>query len=295
MIILTVVVCLFAERFLGSLHVLRSFTWLETYSHFILKQFTSPLARKGKIPVLLIVLPPAIIVQLVDNQLAQLFFPLELLFGIGILLYSLGPQPFYDRYKELCDLKSQDTHVCSHQYAEQVLNRPLSSSEKNALPQVIAQSLFAVSNDRLFAPIFWFVLAGPLGAVLFRCTSQLYFAAQKTESAQNQYHNIAAATSTLYAILNWAPSRLSAFGFAAMGDFRAAIRNYPPIKNVLFHIDQKGNDLLLSSVGSAAINLSDNAGKTTVDKIPEALAILRRNTQLWMGAIAALTLAGWIS
>ncbi|MDH3326412.1 MAG: hypothetical protein OEM38_06825, partial [Gammaproteobacteria bacterium] len=69
---------------------------------------------------------------------------------------------------------------------------------------------------------------------------------------------------------------------------------YSKIKNITFNLDQESNDLLLTSVGSAAINLPENPQETTSNKIADALAIMRRNTQLWMGSIAFLTLAGWI-
>ncbi|MDH5257553.1 MAG: regulatory signaling modulator protein AmpE [Gammaproteobacteria bacterium] len=294
MIIITVFICLFAERFLSSLYVLRNFTWLEVYSNFILKYFTSIQFKKGKIPVLFIVLPPAIIVGLIDRQLYQTFLPFEFLFSIIILLYSFGPKTFYDQSKELCRAEDISDNTCACWYAEQILNRPLERHEQINLPHIISQSLFSISNDRILAPIFWFVILGPMGAILFRCSSQLYLAATKYGHTQHRYKKIVYSSSFLYAILNWIPSRLSAFGFAAMGNFSSAMKNYSKIKKLTFQLNQESNERLLISVGSGAINLPEISSETTPDKISDALAILRRNTQLWMGTIALLTLTGWL-
>ncbi|MDH3327584.1 MAG: regulatory signaling modulator protein AmpE, partial [Gammaproteobacteria bacterium] len=278
MVIITVLICLFAERFLSSLHVFRSFTWLTYYADFILKHFSSVRLHNGKIPVLFIVLPPSLIVGLIDHLLYQPFFPFEFLFSIVILLYCFGPQTFYDRSKELCHAEDINDNACACWYGEKILGRPLDRQEKINLPHVIAQSLFSISNDRILAPIFWFVLLGPLGAVLFRCSSQLYFITSKHNNNQQPYERIAYSANYLYAILNWIPCRLSAFGFAAMGDFSHAMKAYSKIKNITFNLDQESNDLLLTSVGSAAINLPENPQETTSNKISDALAIMRRNT-----------------
>ena len=294
MIIITVFICLFAERFLSSLHSLRNFKWLDSYTNFILKYFTSIRFRKGKVPVLFIVLPPAILVSIIDHQLNLFFSPLEFVFSTIVLLYSFGPQTFYDRSKFLCHAENINDNTCANWYAEKILDRPLERHEQINLPHIIAQSLFSISNDRILAPIFWFVVLGPMGAILFRCSSQLYFTTLKHNNTQHRYKRIIYSADFLYAILNWIPCRLSAFGFAAMGNFPNAMKNHSAIKKTLFHFNQASNDSLLCAIGSGAIDLPKNASETTADKIADTLGILRRNTQLWMGTIAALTLTGWI-
>ena len=294
MTIIVIVVCLFAERFLSSLYVLRNFTWLENYTDFVLKYFSSIRLRKGKVPVLFIVLPPTILVGFVDQQLYHLFLPLEFLFSIIVLLYCFGPQTFYDRSKALCDAKNANDKDCACWYAEKILERPLDCQEKSNLAYTITKSLFIISNDRILAPIFWFALLGPMGAILFRCSSQLYFLTHKQENTQLRYKRIAYSANFLYAIMNWIPSRLSAIGFAAMGNFSNAMKNFSKIKSSLIYFDQESNDLLLSAIGGGSINLPEPPQKSTTNNIADALAILRRNTQLWMGAIALLTLAGWL-
>ena len=295
MTIISVFICLFAERFLSSLHILRNYTWLHFYAQFILNVFGAIRFNEGKVRVLFIVLPPAILVGFIDYQLYKSFLPLEFLFSVAVLLYSFGPQTFYERSKSLCDAENINDNACACWYAEKILARPLDRHEKINLPYTIAQSLFTISNDRILAPIFWFALLGPLGAILFRCSSQLYFLTLKNEQEEVAQKNIAAAANGFYAILNWVPSRLSALGFAAMGNFSGAVKNYSKLEHKLVDLNQKSNEELLITMGSGAINLPENPSEATSKSVSEALAILRRNTQLWMGTIALLTLAGWLS
>jgi len=290
MTIIAIFACLFAERFLSSLSGLRSFEWFHRYSQFVCNSLKTVHFKSGKATVLIIVAFPAIVVGLIDQKLYQFFLPLEFLFSTFVLLYCLGPQAFYDRSKALCHAEDINDNSCASWYAEKILDRPLERHEKINLPHIITQSLFTITNDRILAPIFWFILLGPMGAVLFRCSSQLYLRHHKN----NEDEMLAQSIDFFYAILNWVPCRLSALGFAAMGNFSESLNRYTQVKGATFNLTQKSNELLLITMGSGAIDLPEKPNETPPTKIAEALAILRRNTQLWMGSIALFTLAGWL-
>ncbi|MES2212408.1 MAG: hypothetical protein V4490_04640 [Pseudomonadota bacterium] len=66
--------------------------------------------------------------------------------------------------------------------------------------------------DGQFAVLFWYVLFGPFGAVLFRLSSVLHHGAEASRHfAQGTYY--------AYYSLAWIPARLTAFFFALVGSF----------------------------------------------------------------------------
>lgn len=69
----------------------------------------------------------------------------------------------------------------------------------------------------LFAPIFWFVLLGPAGALLYRLAQSVKLAWDGTES------DFTRVSHRFFYWLDWMPSRFTAISFAVVGDFEDAL------------------------------------------------------------------------
>ena len=111
------------------------------------------------------------------------------------------------------------------------------------------RSIAVETNDRLFSPIFWFAVLGPVGALFFRMGVTLKVAGSPHAA------DVEIAT-RLYDILVWTPARLLAVGLGLAGTLA-------PVMNILgaqsFRLAQ--SDILL---GDSAIAALDKNRPTTL-------------------------------
>ncbi|MDH5361666.1 MAG: hypothetical protein OEX03_13925, partial [Gammaproteobacteria bacterium] len=175
---------------------------------------------------------------------------------------------------------------------EITLNGGLQNGD-NMTPEVI-KGIFFQSMERYFAVFFWFVLLGPLGAILIRLTCLLQgWAAADTQSAFFQ------SIERVRYWLEWPVVRIVALGLGVSGSF------------VDFWQENKGqwlakNSELLISAGYAALQRKvhkDEHGGLVLDDMPEDLesemrlirgtmAMVKRTLKFGVGILAVLTLYG---
>lgn len=93
-------------------------------------------------------------------------------------------------------------------------------AEVYAVPEIsrvaIEHTLTRAHYD-LFAPIFWFILLGPGGALLYRLSQSVKLAWDGTES------DFTRVAQRIFYWLDWLPSRFTAISFAVVGDFEDAL------------------------------------------------------------------------
>jgi len=143
------------------------------------------------------------------------------------------------------------------------------------------------ANDRLFAVLFWFILLGPLGAVMYRSAAVLQ--QQRSDDGGQFADNVA----WLHAVLVWLPARLLALTYALSGHFDAAIEGWREVHDE-HPQGSEGSEQVLAVTGMGALGLRDEdfeeAGKPAVRA---AMRLVWRTLTIWLVIIALLTLAGW--
>ena len=168
------------------------------------------MARNKKYPT-----PALPLKRLVSSSLAkespELYGIPELLFGIVIFLYCLGPENFWLEAFKLVTSKT---------------------------------TIFVVAYRRVLAVLFWFVVLGPLGAVLYRLIDLLA--------------NESMAARRVQQVLDWVPVRIFTFIFALGGHFTEVFARWKVgVKKGLL-----SNENLLTDCGIAALDL-DVAAETS--------------------------------
>lgn len=286
MTLISIIICLFTERFLNELSTARNYAWYKIYSAQLIKttKFLS-----SKTVVLLIVLPVPLIVAFVDYKFIQNPI-LQFLFATTLLLLSMGPKPFYEITKDFCNTYKKEETDVAQWLASKLLNRDLTTEEQENLAFTFVRSLFIIANDRILGPIFWFIILGPMGALFFRLSSELRYLCKRNEA----FIAIKPAANLLHAILNWIPARLTAFGYAAMGNFVTAINHCKKDENIIQNLSLKNNQRILYSAGIGALEKTGDKSSFSHADVIQTLSLIRRSYALLLGILALLTLAGWI-
>ena len=295
--LIALLIGLIIERLATQFFHLRRLRWLERLIDRGLKRAERFDSWPALIPVvvlaILLVLPIVIVTVALGDAL--LGFP-YLVLCIIVLFFSLGPKDIGEDVDDYCAaLKTEDEEKI-RQTAKAIVESdvPVDAMERC---ECVEAAVVVQANNRLFAVIFWFVLAGPLGAWAYRVTDLIrrrtvFTASRDDQAAANRAME---AAETLHGWLAWIPARLTAIGYATAGHFDAAIAAWRSTHHTAF--DHEGSERLLANVGVAALALEKRddesltergvAGATAANKLVFRLLLI------WAVVIAAMTLYGW--
>ena len=252
---------------------------------------------------------------------------LALLFNVGVLYLTLGFRQFSHYYTDIRDaLERGDEIEARRMLAEW---RHLDASElprTELLRHVIEHSLLA-AHRHVFGVFFWFVLLcslglGPLGAVLYHMAefANRYWSFPGKSLGVPANERLMVVSQRLFELIDHLPSRLTAFGFAVVGNFEEAINAWRRDAS-LWKYSNEGV-ILASAAGAVGVQLGgaaapgvtpdrsrsfeagpteDVAAEGSTGGDPPQMGHLRsvvglvwRSVVLWMLLVALLTLANLI-
>jgi AmpE protein len=270
------------DRFSDILENLRNFDWFDNYSRWLLKTLPG-ISSQNLSSILILLLPVMLIVMLLQIWFeGRLLGLVDLLFGLVIFAFSLGPKDLNRQINRYLKAREDGDEDAAHAEASGIMQKEPPADPDQQIVEVM-RSILHESNDRFFAVIFWFVLLGPLGALLYRLTSHTM---RSTANA-----TLAHAARQFQATLAWAPAHLVAMGFALTGNYEGAKQE--------FYSKNKQEDLFdcnyhtLITAGQGA--LIDCAPGEETACIRSARALVLRTLVVWLAFIAILTLIGWVS
>lgn len=286
MALISILLAVFIERFLGSWEELRRYGWFAS----VVQAARSFGFGEGSIGVLLALAVPLLGFVMFDHLLAALWWPLSFLFGLLVLLYCLGPRDLEAEVESFLDARERDDEESAMLHASDLL-RGIEIGGSRQLTRALLETIFAQASERVLAVMFWFVVLGPAGALLYRLTTVMSAAAAGEDS------EFAAAARRLHHLLAWLPARLVALGYALSGSFVDAMHQW---RSEAGGWEVPAQHLLAAS-GMGALRYRPPADEETpVDVheedsyVREALALARRAALIWLAVLALLTLAGWI-
>lgn len=268
-------IALVIERFFDWSH-LRHWYWFTNYQKYIAHRF----ADKSSYLILALSIVPLLIIVLLLEFLLQnaLYGFVQLLFQLFILLYCLGPQNLWaDTFSCISALRQGDKR-----FVEEKVKKSSRSNYSQSLHRHFLNNIFIEGNRRVFAVVFWFVVLGPIGAVLYRAVS-LSAATSEQETNVELYQT----ARSLEAVLDWLPVRVFAFIFALGGHFVRVLSCWQ--KKILFGLH--GNETILTDCGIAAMGLEDEhkiLEDGTVEK--HAISLLDRAFVITLVVIALIVL-----
>lgn len=336
MTLIAILLAMATEKYWHSLFSKKLFSPVQGWHDFLLKYCGRMHWFNGPAGVLLVVTPAVLIVALLQMGISVLdgFFVqmLGLLMSFGVLVACIGDQrlgPHVRRYIKA--VKSGDLTTASAEM-KNISAHPDDSGTLRNVNYNFFEFLLLRFNERVLALMFWFVVLGPLGAVLYRIVIQLQTEVdgkrlitdenKREEQAGKQVliSTNSAAVDTplsevtakqfnfsarrLKGILDWLPVRLTAFCYAMMGSFIDAMRYWRVTSSSNNEDWVDDNHRLLLNAGLGALQIQDYYDNKKEDDIDSQLAcahvlavraLCKRTLFAWVSLLSLLTLTGWLS
>jgi membrane protein required for beta-lactamase induction len=312
MSLLVILISLILEKLLPPMHGLRSLAWINAYHQWMCARMAGHTKWQGIPCLLIIVALPLAGIAALQYLLNDLLVFFSFVFSILVLTYCLGPKDKRQLAHEYLHAEESGNTDNANDILQELVScttpGPL-PDDKFARARALTECILIQTHEQLLAILFWFVILGPMGAVLYRLIVELQQAGQhscktcvdetnieKSEASDSEFH---AAVSRLHYLLAWIPSRLTALSYAVMGSFVHALHAWQgvPLENGDTSNSPKSHRLLLR-IGRASLQFDNHPPQDDAqhnDAIRETLSLCGRSLVAWVTVLAIMTLAGWAS
>ncbi len=312
---ITILIAIAVEQYYKDVDRYRQFDWFARYCDWMQQKSTALIpagaSASGPMQLLVLLAPVIIVIALVDSLFSSMGSFFSFIFSIAILIYSIGPKDLTTQVeKYLASLSSGDTEgallnanifFAGHCYKPEISGSPATITE------IMKRGILLAFNNRILAVLFWFIILGPLGALLYRLTTLLlerfaggYFGtgdvAQSNVEGEAE-SEFKSAIQRLYMILGWVPARLCVITFALAGSFTDTLLCWTCATDFF----NKNNDELIVTSGLHALKMdvepaNENEGDNEehINAVEQVFALVKWSLIIVITVIALMTIVGWI-
>lgn len=140
---------------------------------------------------------------------------------VVLLYFCLGLRSLRDHALPIEQALLRDDIVQARALTARIVSRDTEQADASNVAKAAAESMLENGNDAVFGTLFWFVIAGGPGAVLFRLANTLdAMWGYRTP----RYRVFGCVAARIDDGLNWIPARLTALSYALLGNTRQALR-----------------------------------------------------------------------
>jgi len=227
------------------------------------------------------------------------------LFSIVLLYFAIAPRSLTEHAMRVAGAFDADDLPAARTAVGMMVSRDTTQLDEEAAARATVESVLENGNDAIFAALFWFVVAGAPGVVLYRLANTL----DAMWGYRNQrYNEFGWAAARLDDVLGYIPARLTALSYTLLGNTRSAWhcwRRQAPVWDSpnAGPVMAAGAGALQVKLGGAAIyhgkleqrpELGCGSVANRAD-IVRAVRLVRHTLYLWLAAISfgALLIEGF--
>ena len=217
-------------------------------------------------------LVPALVVWGVHAAIAYASLLLALVWNVAVLYLTLGFRQFSHYFTDIRDALDRGDEAEARRLLARWQRVDVSDLPRaELLRQVIEHSLLA-AHRHVFGVFFCFVVfatlgLGPAGAVLYRMASYAarYWTARSQGLGSPSNDRLMLLSQRLFASLDAVPSRLTAFGFAVVGNFEEAVTCWRRDAVLWRHANE--GVILAAAAGAVGVRLGGAASPSAVPDV----------------------------
>ena len=274
------------EYFLGVLDDVRRLKWFSRYSDWLENKLVQSRYWNNAGGIILTLAGPLLLVLLIDYGLKNVFFPLSYLFALAVLLNSIGPVFLNQTLTAYVEALDAEDDVQARHYAGELCHAVAAPDSDKDEEEIIGR-IFIEANERLYAVIFWFIVLGPFGAMLYRLANSL-------KSKHQDIHGAYADSARhLNHILDWPSTRLFALGNALAGNMIEAIEAWRDNEDGSLLVNEA--ILIASGFGALHYHPETDIQEENVERsywIRASQALINRTLIVWLTILGIMTIVG---
>lgn len=288
------------EHFYPLRKPLAHFEYFARFAAFLRDKLDGGESLHGVIAWCAAALPIVLVVLLAQAWMSDLNSLLGWAFSVGVLYLTMGLK----YYSSIADDIAAKLRAGRLEEARALLQDwrggDAGGLGARELASAVIEQLLLHSHRQTFGVLFWFMLLGPAGAVLFRIASVLSL---RWRGATPQF---AGAAAKAFHVLNWAPVRLTALTYAVAGNFEDAM--YCRRSQRHAWPDEEDGVALAAGAGAMGVKLGQFPAEggqrqecgeiglgddPDADHIDSASSMIWRGLAVWLMLALLIMVAGW--
>lgn len=305
-ILIIVLLAILLDHLIPDRHGFKPFVWYRDWAESIEERFNGGKRTHGIGAVVLATLPIVAGVFLIHYILGELGWILRIAFDVVVLYLCVDIHRLGKTAGAISSaLESGDLSEADEKLRELTGKNASDKSDTN-IARAAVEGVLKQGNSLIVSPIFWFILLGPVGAVLQRLSCIL------DSLWGHRYERFAEfgwAAARFDDLMGWIPARITALSYALMGSFEDALHCWR--KRVGVWSDINSGPLLASGFGAMHMQICEAAEEGEYEErvsdltvVPDAghvhraVALVWRVLLLWLAVGILMTgahLIGFIS
>ncbi len=253
---------------------------------------------------------------------------LAVAFDVAVLYLTLGFRQFSHYFTDIRDALERGDEIEARRLVAEWRHLDASELPRTELLRHVIEHALLAAHRHVFGVFFWFVLLstlglGPVGAVLYRMAEFVsrYWTYPSRTLGIPANDRLMVVSQRVFAVMDHVPARMSAFGFAVVGNFEEAINSWRRDATLWQHANE--GVILAAAAGAVGVQLGGEAApgvtperSRTFDAGPSGSAaaaagstagsppqlghlrsvvgLVWRSVVLWMLLVALLTLANLV-
>jgi len=271
------------------------------------------------------VLLPAVVAGLVYWLVARYSLLLALAFDVAVLYLTLGFRQFSHYFTDIREAIDRGDETEARRLLAEWRHLDASELPRHELLRHVIEHALLAAHRHVFGVFFWFVLfsalgLGPTGAIFYRMAefSARFWGYRHRTLEAPANDGLMELSRKLFSLIDHVPARLTAFGFAVVGNFEEAVAGWRRDAALWMHANE--GIILAAAAGAMGIQLGGAAapgvtpdrsktfsagGETDIadaqgstpgiavqgGHLHSVVGLVWRSVVLWMLLVALLTLA----
>ena len=281
---IVILIVLIADRYLPDRNGFNPFSWFRDWVESVEQRFNGGQSRQGLAALGLTVGTVFLVVLLLQVILAGLSWLFRLGFDIALMYFFVQINSRLFAAERIARAIEDDDLPAAEQALSDipaVVDEPVADTH----PAWTGSMRILVGADSwFFAPLFWFLVLGPAGAVLLYATG---IATQAWDSRSSRYQEFGRAAHNLYQALTWVPIRILAISYALLGDFESVLHAWGRQRDIW----TGSGSQMLGAVGFGALGENIDESQHESSLLRRTIALEYRVVAFWgiCGLLAALS------
>jgi AmpE protein len=301
--LIAILIAAATERYWKSFGAMRPFQWLVSFACWLHQRWGAAAWFNGPRGVLLAIAPGVVAIALLQYALATgsgfIVWLVTLAFSVLVLILCIGNRGADEQIDEYLHALEREDAEGAYLHVREIL-QGREAADPAEVNRLVIETLLVRNHERLLAILFWFVILGPVGAMLYRSTAQLKGVMHSGRTFDADFIE---AVLRLQALLDWVPARITALCYGIIGSFVDAVRQWRtagPEWSTDIATTNRGV-LVNSGLGSLRISEPAEGEEPQVDlealraTIAQTRALIQRTVIAWITMFAILTIVGWLS